>query len=141
MSYQEKDVDIFEIFEEVTKSHPEQPNHFPLKFELGSLKALFEFLLQFVTMLCTKKYGNDTGHVNLAAMNPSEFEMVNKYMQSIGFNCNFNICPANAHYINHCYDNRFDRVSITNITKLSDLIFGIKCDETLYIISFSRLAM
>ena len=138
MSYQEKDVDIFEIFEEVTKSHPEQPNHFPLKFELGSLKDLFEFLLQFVTMLCKEFYSDDKKQVNLGAMNPEQFNIVNKYMQSIGFICNFNALPANANNINYYYDNRYDRITITYNTNLKDLCFAIKCDTILYIINFDK---
>ena len=42
MNYQEKDLDIQEIFNEVTKSSPRDPNSYPLQFELPSFKELFE---------------------------------------------------------------------------------------------------
>ena len=137
MSINEIDLDIQEIFNEVTKSSPKEPNSYPLQFELSSLKEVFEFLLQFVTMLCKELFGDDAGQVNLANMSPEQFIMVNKYMQSIGYNCEFKAVPAIAQNINNTYDNRYDRVKITSNTKLSDLLFGIKCGDVLYIISFA----
>ena len=136
MSINEIDLDIQEIFNEVTKSSPKEPNSYPLHFELSSLKEVFEFLLQFVTMICKELFGDDAGQVNLANMSPEQFIIINKYMQSIGYNCEFKAVPAIAQNINNTYDNRYDRVKITDNTKLSDLLFGIKCVDVLYIISF-----
>jgi len=136
---QETELDIQEIFDEVTKSSPGTPNSFPLQFELPSLKELFEFLLQFVTMLCKTFYSNDKGQVDLSSMTPEQFLIVNKYMQSIGFTCEFQAVPANSHNINNTYNNRYDRVNITSKTKLSDLLFGIKCEYILYVISFDKV--
>ena len=133
----EIDLDIQEIFNEVTKSFPREPNSIPLQFELESLKEVFEFLLQFVTLLCKEFYSDDKGKVNLASMTPEQFVIINKYMMSIGFTCDFRAVPANSHNINNTYNNRYDRIKITQNTKLSDLIFGIKCDDMLYIISFA----
>lgn len=138
MNNEEIDLDILEIFNEVTKSSPREPNSFPLEFELESLKEVFEFLLQFVTMLCKEFYSDDKGQVNLGAMNPEQFNIVNKYMQSIGFTCYFNALPANANNINYYYDNRYDRITITSNTNLKDLCFAIKCDTILYIINFYK---
>jgi len=140
MNNQEKDLDIKEIFNEVTSSSiPKEPNSYPLQFELDSLKELFEFLLQFVTMLCKEFYSDDNGQVNLGNMSPDQFITVNKYMQSIGFNCDFKAVPAIAQNINNTYNNRYDRITITKNTKLSDLVFGILCGNVLYIISFDKM--
>ena len=141
MSINEIDLDIEEIFKEVTKSSPKEPNSYPLHFELSSLKEVFEFLLQFVTMICKELFGDDAGQVNLANMSPEQFIIINKYMQSIGYNCEFKAVPAIAQNINNTYDNRYDRVQITSNTKLSDLLFGIKCGDVLYIISFAALQL
>jgi hypothetical protein len=65
--------------------------------------------------------------------------IINKYMQSIGYNCDFKAVPANSHNINNTYDNRYDRVKITSNTKLNDLLFGILCGTVLYIVSFDKL--
>jgi len=139
MDTREFDLDIQEIFNEVTANSPKEPNSYPLKFELSSLKEVFEFLLQFVTMLCKEFYGDESGTVNLAQMTTEQFIMVDKYMQSIGFTCDFKAVPAIAQNINNTYDNRYDRVIITPNTKLNDLLFGIKCGDVLYVISFSYL--
>ena len=139
MNNNEKDLDILEIFNEVTKSSPKEPNSFPLEFELESLKQVFEFLLQFVTMLCKEFYSDDKGQVNLGVMNPEQFNIVNKYMQSIGFICTFQALPANSNNINYYYDNRYDRITITSNTKINDLYFAIKCENILYVINFNKL--
>jgi hypothetical protein len=138
-NYEEKDVDIYEIFNEVVKSSPKEPNSYPLQFELDSLKELFEFLLQFVTMLCKEFYADEKGQVNLANLTTDQFNLIDKYMQSIGFKCTFQPMPANADNINICYVNRFDRIAITPETRLNELMFGIKCNELLYVIMFSRI--
>ena len=135
----EIDLDIQEIFNEVTKSFPREPNSIPLQFELESLKEVFEFLLQFVTLLCKEFYSDDKGKVNLGAMNQEEFNIIDKYMQSIGFTCSFKALPANSNNTNYYYDNRYDRIIITPNTNLKDLFFSIRCDNTLFIISFDRI--
>lgn len=133
-----KDLDIHQIFDEVTKSAPREPNSFPLQFELESLKELFEFLLQFVTMLCKEFYGDSNGQVNLGNMNPEQFNIINKYMQSIGFTCNFNSLPANFNNINFYHNNRYDRITINSNTTLNELYFAIKCEHILYVINFEK---
>ena len=139
MNYEEKEVDINEIFNEVTRTSPKAPNTYPLQFELDSLKELFEFLLQFVTMLCKEFYANEKGIVNLATLTPEQFNMIDKYMKSIGFICLFQPMVANADNINISYVNRYDRITITPTTKLNELTFGIKCDSILFVISFEPL--
>jgi hypothetical protein len=138
-NYEEKDVDIYEIFNEVVKRSPQPPNTYPLQFELDTLKELFEFLLQFVTMLCKKFYGDEKGQVNLAALSPEQFDIIDKYMKSIGFKCIFQPMQANSDNINICHANRFDRITITPNTKLNELMFGIKYDSILFVISFEVL--
>jgi len=139
MNYEEKEVDINQIFNEVTKTAPQAPNTYPLQFELNSLKELFEFLLQFVTMLCKEFYADNKGVVNLALLTPEQFNLIDNYMQSIGFKCLFQPMAANADNLNISYVNRYDRVNITPTTKLNELSFGIKCDTILFVISFEPL--
>ena len=138
-NYEEKDVDIDEIFNEVISTSPKEPNSYPLQFELESLKELFEFLLQFVTMLCKEFYGDTQGQVDLSSLSTEQFNLIDKYMQSIGFKCNFQPMAANADNINICYVNRYDRITLTPETRLNELMFGIKCDTILYVITFDRL--
>lgn len=131
-----KDLDIYQIFEEVIALNAPLPNAYPLEFDIDSIKDVFEFLLQFVSMLCKHFYGNFANQVDLSILNENDFRKINTYLLCIGFTCNFQELPVNNHNINYAFDNRYDRIAIMPYTQLKDLLFGIKCNETLYIISF-----
>jgi hypothetical protein len=47
-----------------------------------SLKELFEFLLQLITMLCKHFYGNDNGQVNLSLLSPADFQSIDSLIIS-----------------------------------------------------------
>ena len=131
-----KDLDIDEIFNEVINIAQPKPNVYPLEFEINSLKELFEFLLQFTTMLCKHFYSDSENKVDLSKLSKNDFIKINDYMMCIGFSCNFKAQPANSRNLNYASTHRYDRVTITPQTNLKDLIFGLKCNSTLYIISF-----
>ena len=134
-----KDLDIDEIFDEVISLHNPTPNAYPLEFEIDSLKELFEFLLQFVTMLCKYLYGDEKGQVDLSTLSQNDFIKIDNYMKCIGFSCNFQGLPANNYNISYAYDNKYDRIEITPQTQLKDLLFAIKCNVMLYVISFDTI--
>jgi hypothetical protein len=134
-----KDLDINEIFNEVLNIYPLKPNSYPLEFDVNSLKELFEFLLQFTTMLSKHFFSNDSGIVDLSKLSQNDFAKINSYMMCIGFICNFQALTANNYNLNYAYINRYDKINITSQTKLKDLIFGLKCEQKLYIISFDFL--
>ena len=133
------DITIDEIFHNIISRNNPQPNSLALGFELDSLKELFEFLLQLVTMLCKHFYSNETGQVNLSALSPADFQSIDKYIQVIGFTCGFQALPANADNLNWAHETRYDRISITPQTSLEELHLGLKCDNILYIINFKKL--
>ena len=128
-----------DIFNDIINQQNLQANSYPLEFELDSLKELFEFLLQLVTMLCKHFYSNENGQVNLSLLSPTDFHSIDKYMQVIGFTCGFQALPANADNINWAYSTRYDRIQITQQTKLEDLHLALKCEDMLYVISFKKL--
>lgn len=136
-----KDLDIDDIFDEVISLNNPVPNAYPLEFNLDSLKELFEFLLQFVTMLCKYFYGNKKEQVDLSTLSQNDFIKIDNYMKCIGFSCNFQELPANNYNINYVYDNKYDRVEITPQTQLKDLLFGIKCNAMLYVVSFDTIVL
>ena len=133
------DITIDKIFNDIINQQNPQANSYPLEFELDSLKELFEFLLQLVTMLCKHFYSNENGQVNLSLLSPTNFHSIDKYMQVIGFTCGFQALPANADNINWAYSTRYDRIQITQQTKLEDLHLALKCEDMLYVISFKKL--
>jgi hypothetical protein len=141
MSNEELDLDIDGIMNLLiqTPTNLLQPNKYLMQFDGGNLKELFEFLLQMTTNLCKACFGNEYGQVNLAAMSPADFSLIDNYIQTLGYRCKFESKPANANNLNYMHDNRYDRITITSSTTLDELKFGIKCDSILYVISFSNL--
>lgn len=133
------DITIDKIFYDIISQQNPQANSYPLGFELDSLRELFEFLLQLVTMLCKHYYCDDNGQVNLSLLSPTDFQSIDKYMQVIGFTCEFQALPATADNINWAYSTRYDRIQITLQTRIEDLHLGLKCQDILYIISFKKL--
>jgi hypothetical protein len=133
------DITIDEIFKNVIKIKNPQPNSYPLGFELDSLKELFEFLMQFITMLCKYFYGDEDGHVNLLSLNPNDFKNIDDYIQTIGFTCDFKRLSANADNLNWANETRYDRIPILSTTTLCELHLGLKCNTTLFVISFQPL--
>ena len=133
------DITIDEIFNNIIRHQNPQANSYPLGFELNSLTELFEFLLQLVTMLCKHFYSNENGQVNLSLLSPEEFQFIDKYMQFIGFTCEFQALPANADNCNWAYSTRYDRIQITPQHRLEDLHLGLKCNNMIYVISFKKL--
>ena len=131
-----KDLDIDEIFNDVINIYPVKPHSYPLEFEINSIKELFEFLLQFTTMLCKHFYGNASGTVNLSTLSTTDLQKINSYLMCIGFTTTFLSLPANSYNLNHAYTNRYDKITITPDTKLKDLMFGLKCEQVLNVISF-----
>jgi len=130
---------VEEIFNDIVNISNPQPNSYSLGFELDSLKELFEFLLQLVTLCCKYFYGDEQGRVNLDSLSPADFKIIDTYIQTIGFTCIFQVIPANSSNLNWAYATRYDRIHITLNTKLEDLHLGLKCNNTLYIIKFKKL--
>ena len=131
-----KDLDIDEIFNDIINLENITPYIYPLEFDLNSIKELFEFLLQFTTMLCKHFYGNANGNVDLSTLNKDDFIKINNYLMCMGFTCTFQALPANYYNLNFTSANRYDKITITQNTKLNELIFGLRCNQILYVITF-----
>jgi hypothetical protein len=135
----DRELDIVEIFEEVISTNNPRPNSYPLEFELDNLKELFEFLLQFVTMLCKHFYGDSNNQVNLSTLQPPDFQLIDSYMQSIGFSCKFDCVQATSSNMSNLDNRQYTKIQITTNTKLSELTFTMRCDRMLYCISFDKI--
>ena len=134
-----KHLNINDIFNEVVNLANPLPNSYPLEFDINSITEIFEFLLQFITMLCKYFYGDSRGVVDLTQLSKNDFLKINIYMLTLGFSSNFNIMNITNENLEYASKNRYDRIDINNNTKLKDLIFGLKCKNKLYIINFDLL--
>ncbi len=134
-----KDLNIDEIFNEVINIKQPLPNSYPLEFDITSLKDLFEFLLEFITMICKFFYSDIHGTVDLTQLSQYDFVKINKYMLCIGFSSNFNDLTADSTNLEYADNNRYDRKCISvnaHLLKLKDLTFGLRCKTRLFVISF-----
>lgn len=141
MSYEELDLDIDGVLDLLTKTPQNTlvPNKYPIQFEGVPMKEQFEFLLQLTTELCKIFFGNDQGQVDLGTLQKKDFDLVDKYVKAIGFNCYFESIPANSDNLNYMYNNRYDRIYISSTTNIKELKFAIRCNTILYVISFSNI--
>ncbi len=141
MNCEELNLDDDGIFNLLVGSPAEtlEPNKYLLTFVGTTLKQQFEFLLQLTTELCKYFFGNEEGVVHLDMLSQNNFLLIDKYIKSLGFNCYFNVLPANTENLNYMYENRYDRININSNTNINELKFGIKCNSILYVISFSHI--
>jgi hypothetical protein len=121
-NYEEKDLDINEIFNEVINKKTLEPKSYPLEIKVDTLKELFEFLLQFLTMLFKHFHADSNEKVNLDNIRETDIKRINEYIMCIGFTCKFKILSATADNLNHIHKNRFDKIIINETTLFKDLI-------------------
>jgi hypothetical protein len=129
-------MDINQLFTRVVYSPLKPPKSYLISLDESNLPELFEFLLEFFTMLCKHFHGDLQEQVNLQLLSPTDFERINKYMLSIGFNCTVEQLPANYNNTQYFSENRYDRITITDQTTLSNLFFALKFNHVLFVIHF-----
>ncbi len=134
------EIDIDQLFQKVIRNNrPSPPNTFPTCLEEATLKELFEFLLEFMTMLCKYYYGDEHGKVNLDTMSLDDLNIINNFMKSIGFECLFEKKePTFANRITYS-NQQYNKININENTKLEDLMFSMQCGYHLYIIKFKYI--
>lgn len=100
------------------------------------LKEVFEMLLMIFTEGMKILYGDSNDKVDLGRLTPNDFEKVNKYFQSFGYECNYKIYqPHEINKINF-ETRKYTNQKITNSTKLEMLRLPLKCGNNVYEISF-----
>lgn len=134
------EIDIDQLFRQVIRNNrPSPPNSYPICLDEASIKELFEFLLEFMTMLCKYYYGDEHDKVNLDTMSLDDLNIINNFIKSIGFECIFD--KKEATFANKItYSNlQYNKININENTKLEDLMFTMQCGNNLFIIKFKNL--
>jgi hypothetical protein len=129
-------MDINALFDCVISTTPKPPKTYTVSLTESDLTELFEFLLEFFTMLCKYFYGNSEGQVDLINLSPNDINHINQYMLSIGFNSMIDQLPANYNNTQYYSENRYDKITINDQTKLNDLFFALKFGHKLNVIHF-----
>lgn len=138
-------MDVEELLEQLINTSPGNKNEFRLEFEDEiTLKNLFELLLNFFTNICKLYFGDHTGVVNINHMTDNDLSLVNKYFNSIGFKYNlqnYNYNQTSLQQINYLQNNKYSNYTITPSTRLDELFFVLKCNDTIFKINFEQIPL
>lgn len=138
-------MDVEELLEQLINTSPGNKNEFRLEFEDEiTLKNLFELLLNFFTNICKLYFGDHNSVVNINNMTDNDLSLVNKYFNSIGFKYNLqnhNYNQTSLQQINYLQNNKYSNYTITSSTRLDELFFVLKCNDTIFKISFEQIPL
>lgn len=121
--------------------------------ECGSIKDLFQFLLELFTEGMKLKFGifdekKNIVTVNLELLSDNDFKKIKKYYQSFGFDLFYTAIPINKLNEEEYHNNinltklSFDKqFIINNNTKLEDLKYKLFTDNFLYTVYFKLFTL
>ena len=114
---------------------PKPQRSINFEFQKDNLKDLFEDLLDIFTQGMKIKYG-ENNKVDLSELNENNIKEFNKYFNSFCINLNIIIEPYNFPNSNKYELMRYNKINITNKTKLNELKLPFLSNNIVYIISF-----
>lgn len=106
-------------------------------FQDMNMGDLFEFLLIVFTNGLRVLYGDDNGKVELDQLTPDQFDKVNQYFHSFGFDSVYLIYPIVVEDQIDFQKLSYQDKEITPETDLTDLCFPIKVKDKIYVIAFN----
>ena len=129
-----KSIDIDDLIDKIFCKYPQQEKTINLLFDTKNLKEVYENLIELYVKGLKKLYGEDD-MVFLDKMNVKDFDKMNMYMNSIGFNSHYKII------FNYEPDIiKYDKMTINNNTKLEDMKYYFKINNDYYLIYFSFMS-
>lgn len=138
MSETEIESDDFMI--KIFNESPSNKNSINVSFATNTdIKTLFEFLMSFVTTGSKILFANGQNGVDLNKWTDIEFELLNKYCGSIGFEFILDKYDLNDVNIIDFKKMNYKNQVITNYTKLNLLKLPIKCKKYIFVFSFNFL--
>lgn len=131
------EVEIDELIDAVFREEPKGSNEIQLSFvDDMELKELFEFLLMVFTKGCKIHYADNNGVVNLALCTDTEFNLINKYMRSMGFKVIIDRYTEEDKNIINFEDMSYKNKNIHNAMPLKTLKLPLNCGNNIFVISF-----
>ena len=124
-------VDLKELASIIFNKEIKEKSYYSVQFDsIENLNDLYENLLMFFTEGMKILFGIN-GKVDLFSLTSEDFVKFNKYMNSIGINCIFNIYDESE------YDKMFKENFMIKIKKtLSDYRFKIKIKNKIFVLFF-----
>lgn len=129
-----ENIEVEDLIEKIFGNYPKQEKTIQLSFETTNLKEVYENLIEIYVKGLKKLYG-EGDKVFLDKMNVKDFDKMNKYMNSIGFNSHYKI------FFNYEPDIiKYDKIIINTKTKLEDMKYYFKINNDYYLIYFSFMS-
>lgn len=133
MNVVEKEMDVYEISNMLFNNKLSDSDIFDIYSE--DLKTYFEMLVIIFTEGLKFFFGNQ-GKVDINKLSLDDFEKINTYLKQIKVNANLTIFSLEE-WCNQKYNVlNYDKIKITNMTKLNELNFIIESNY-IYVINFS----
>lgn len=125
-----------ELAEKLFSQPPQSSHSIPLEVEDMDMGDIFEFLLIVFTNGLKILHGDENGKVDLGQLSESQFDKVNEYFNSIGFDTTYVVYPLEAENMIDFNKLNYRNTEITDSTQLIDLCFPMKVTDKIYVIGF-----
>lgn len=130
------EIEFDKLAGEIFGKPPMNKKEITISFNINNFKELYETLLQFFVDGLKIKYGDLNGKVNLHHISKEEFDLMNKYMNSVGINTYFEIYSFLE--FKRKYSNFIPYNEIYS-KDLKDYKYYFNVDEKIYLIYFNFL--
>lgn len=133
-------MDTKEISREIFNFKPKKSNSIQFEFPEGTtLIECFQSLLEIFTEGMKILYGDSNGKVNLNQLSEQDFNYLNQYFHSFGYECLYKIYDYDIAIKDNIDFNamKFTNKKITPYTRLEELFFPLRIDNTVYVIYFT----
>jgi len=129
-------MDPINFSDSIFSTEIKSPHTIQLELEDMDIGDLFEFLLLVFTNGLKHFYSKQDGKVDLTTVSPEQFNKINEYYHSFGFECVYVIYPVAAESEINFNKLSYKNKVITSTTHLSCLCYPMKVRDRIYVIGF-----
>lgn len=131
-------MDIDELTNKIFDNTPKIKNEIKLDLvDSLELDELFEFLLTLFTKGTRKLFVNSEGYVNLAMCTEKEYNLINQYFNSFGFEVELDRYNYPESELIDFEQISYKNIEIESDTKLEHLKLPLKCGEDIFVVYFN----
>jgi hypothetical protein len=135
----QENINIEDLIEKIINNPPAPLKTYNLVFDDVGVKQVFEFCMEIFTKLSVAKFGCGDGKVDISTWTEKTLKTITEYFESFGFQFNIIITTPddpNMHIYNAM---RHDVMTITAETYLSSIMYMLKQNNRVYLISFDYI--
>jgi hypothetical protein len=149
------EIDLDDLVIRLFNDEPKEAKSIYINFERDNIKELFEDLISIFNTGCKILFGDSNGKVILENLDEDEFQYLNRYFNSIGFDIyytiydEYNVSLLKGYLCGYIktYLDVFDTIKIgdiinyknSNSNRLEDLRFQLRVKNKIYIIGFKSI--